>query len=179
MDKKDEQIEKKLLELESSVLESANLKKTTSELDSEATTKLIESSSPNLLQSDLYLFSGLASFVFGLLILFQHIRVGTGFMQALGLSGGGFGLLLIPMIFGIAWIIYNPQNKIGYGIVAVTCALIFFTVMSSLIMTFQATSLLGLIIMLLPFALGGALVLKGLGGPKGVQEKLKEKGLLK
>jgi len=39
--------------------------------------------------------------------------------------------------------------------------------------------LLGLIMMLLPFAVGGVLLLRGLGGPKGVKERLRKEGLIK
>ncbi len=130
-------------------------------------------------KDDLYYFSGLALIGFSVLVFFQHVHVGTGFLQALGMGAGGFGLLLIPLLIGIGLIVYNTKNKIGYAIVSVTCALILYTVLASLIMTFTPVSLLGLIIMLVPLAVGGAFVVKGMGGPKGIEYKLRQKGLIK
>lgn len=100
-------------------------------------------------------------------------------LAGLGFGGQGFGLLLIPMLIGIGWIMYDAKSRIAWMLLSLTCVVIFFTILSGLIMTFPTTSLLGLIIMLLPFALGGMLLLKGLGGPDGVREKLKKEGLIK
>ncbi len=131
------------------------------------------------LKDDLYYFSGIALIGFALLIFFQHVHVGTGLLQALGLGAGGFGLLVMPLLLGIGLIVYNKKNKIGYAILSVTCALILWSVLASLIMTFTPISFLGLIIMLLPLAVGGALFVKGLGGPKGIEYRLRKQGLLK
>ena len=106
-------------------------------------------------------------------MFFNHVHVGTGFLQALGWGGGGFGLILIPLIFGLGWLMYDSKNKVAWLLNSVVCGVIIFSVLSSLIMTFPTTTLLGVIILLLPFAAGGALLLKGAGGPKGLENKLK------
>ena len=140
---------------------------------------LIKPVSPTPIKDDLYYFGGIALIFFSVLVFFQHIRLGTGFIQALGLGSGGFGLLILPLLIGIGLIVYNKKNKMGYAIISVTSALIFFTVLSSLIMTFAPVSLLGLIIMLAPLAMGGAFVVKGMGGVKGLEYTMREQGLLK
>jgi len=174
MDIKKEQIEQKLIELESHVESeqphSMSLKTPSTDLAANAASEI---------KSDLCFFGGLVSIALGLLLLFQHVRIGTGFFSALGLGGGGFGLLMIPLLVGIGWILYDARSRVGWAIVSLTCLVICFSILSGLIMTFPTTSLLGLIFMLLPFALGGMLLLKGLGGPQGVREKLKKEGLIK
>jgi hypothetical protein len=140
---------------------------------------LIKAASPTLVKDDLYYFSGIALMAFAVLVFFQHVRVGTGFIQALGLGAGGFGLLMLPLLVGIGLIVYNRKNKIGYAVISVTSALILYTVLASLIMTFSPISFLGLIIMLAPLAVGGALFVKGMGGPKGIEYRLRKQGLLK
>lgn len=172
----DDQTEKKLLEMEHSLQE-----KPTSALPAPVASQdllKIQNNAPTL-KDDLYYFSGIALMAFGLLILFQHIRVGTGFLQALGLSGQGFGLLLLPLLLGIGLIVYNPKNKLGYFVLSLTCAIIFYAVLSSLIMSFPPLSLLALIIILVPLAVGGAFVVKGLGGPKGIEDNMRKQGLVK
>jgi hypothetical protein len=170
-------VEKKLKELEQDISRTPH-----PHMDlpmSVSSQELITTSNSTTLKDDLYYFSGLALIGFAVLVFFQHVHVGTGLFQALGLGAGGFAILLIPLLIGIGLIVYNTKNKIGYGIVSVTCALIFYTVLSSLIMTFTPVSLLGLIIMLLPLAVGGAFVVKGMGGPKGIEDKLREQGIIK
>jgi hypothetical protein len=112
-------------------------------------------------------------------MLFQHVRVGTGIFSMLGIGGQGFGLLMIPLLVGIGWILYDARSRVGWAITSITCLVICFSVLSGLIMSFPSTSLLGLVFMLLPFAVGGMLLFKGLGGPQGVKEKLKKEGLIK
>jgi hypothetical protein len=130
-------------------------------------------------KQDFYYVCGIGLLLLGILMLFNHIRVGTGMFAALGMGSGGFGLVLIPLLVGLGWMMYDSKNKIGWAITALSIALIFFSALSSLIMMFPSVTLLGLILMLLPFAAGGALLLKGMGGPKGVEQKLREERLIK
>jgi len=172
----DNKIEKKLLELEDS-------------LQTESATALpVPVSSQDLLslnrqtpslKDDMFYFSGIALLAFGILVLFNHIRVGTGLFQALGLTGQGFGFIILPLLLGIGMIVYNPKSKWGYLVMSVSCALVFYSVLASLIMSFPPMSLLALIIMFLPFALGGAFLVKGMGGPAGIEHRLRNQGLIK
>ncbi len=168
-------IEKKLQELEQDISKNQHIDLPMSVSSDE----LIKTSDPPILRDDLYYFGGLALIGFSVLVFFQHVHIGTGIFQALGMGGGGIGLLLIPLLLGIALIVYNTKNRIGYGIVSISIALIFYTVLSSLIMTFTPVSLLGLIIMLAPLAVGLSFVVRGMGGPKGIENKLRLQGIIK
>jgi hypothetical protein len=93
----------------------------------------------------------------------------------LGMGGGGFGLLLIPLIFGIGWLIYDVKSRWAWLVTAAVTGVIIFSVLNSLVLNFPQISLLGLVMLLLPFAAGGALLLKGVGGPKAIKEKMATK----
>jgi hypothetical protein len=185
MNKKDEQIEQKLIQLEASIDESQH--KALIGRSPGASPASGSSSDPASLvttpttsaKQDFYYVCGIGLLLLGILMLFNHIRVGTGMFAALGMGSGGFGLVLIPLLVGLGWMMYDSKNKIGWAITALSIALIFFSALSSLIMMFPSVTLLGLILMLLPFAAGGALLLKGMGGPKGVEQKLREERLIK
>ncbi|MBA3994083.1 MAG: hypothetical protein C0469_11200 [Cyanobacteria bacterium DS2.3.42] len=173
MNRKEEEIKKKLLELETSVL-----KESPSQLAAEHKSTTLKTSDPQTpattVKSDLCYFGGLGLIGVGILMLFQHVTVGSGFMFGmLGMGSGGFGLLLIPLMVGIGWMFYDSKSRAGWMITAGSCALIFFAILSSLRMNFPNLTLLNMVMMLLPFAIGGALLLKGMGGPKGVEETLK------
>lgn len=172
MNRKEEEIKKKLLELETSVLKEAP-----SQLASDAKSTVLKtpgSEKPSTtVKSDLCYFGGIGLIGVGLLMLFQHVTVGSGFFGMLGLGAGGFGLLLIPLMVGIGWMFYDSKSRAGWMITAASCALIFFAILSSLRMNFPNLSLLSMVFMLLPFAFGGALLLKGMGGPKGLEETLR------
>jgi len=180
MSKKDDEIQRKLQELESAVL-----KESTTQPQQHLTTP--PSTSTDLMslnkkkdlpaqsvQNDLQYFGGIALILTGLFMFFNHVKVGTGIMGMFGLTGGGFGLLFLPLMFGIGWLIYDSKNKIPWIITAASCAVVIFSVLSSITMQFPMLSFLGLMLMLLPFAAGGALLLKGMGGPKAIEQKLKK-----
>ncbi len=171
----DNEVENKLNELEQEISKIPHIDLPMSVSSQE----LIKVSDATTLKNDLFYFSGLTLIGFSVLVFFQHVRVGTGLFQVLGIGTGGFCLLLLPLLIGIGLIVYNRKNKIGYGIVSITCALIFYTVLSSLIMSFTPVSLLGLLIMLLPLVVGGSFLVKGLGGPKGIEDKLRQQGIIK
>ncbi len=183
MNKKDEEIQHKLLELEATVLKetppatalpAANVnaqRLSTSGTLSSGTSQ----ESSTTVQQDLCYFLGIGLIITGVLMFFNHVHVGTGFLAAFGLGGGGFGLILIPLMCCLGYLMYDSKNKIAWAATSIVCGLIIFSVLSSLVMTFPGMTLLGMIMLLLPFAAGGALLLKGIGGPKGIQNKLTAK----
>jgi hypothetical protein len=172
----DDKIEKKLLELEDS-LQTESAKALPMPVSSQDLLK-VNPQIPSL-KDDMFYFSGIALLAFGILALFQHIRVGTGLFQALGMTGQGFGFLILPLLLGIGLIVYNPRNKLGYLVLSIGCAFIFYSVLASLIMSFPPMSLLALIFMFLPLAVGGAFIVKGMGGPAGIEYRLRKQGLIK
>ncbi|CAN5554574.1 hypothetical protein BH10CYA1_BH10CYA1_25380 [soil metagenome] len=181
MSKKDDEIQRKLQELESAVL-----KESTTQSQQHLTTPNPTTSSDLMslskktelptasVQNDLQYFGGIALILTGLFMFFNHVRVGTGMMGMFGLVGGGFGLLFIPLMVGIGWLIYDSKSKFAWLITAASCAVVIFSVLSSITMQFPQLTFLGLMLMLLPFAAGGALLLKGMGGPKAIEQKLKK-----
>jgi len=172
----DDKTEKKLLELEHSLQE----KPASPPPAPVASQDLLKVERPvPTLKDDLYYFSGIALLAFGILTLFQHIRIGTGLLQVLGLSGQGFGFLLLPLLLGIGLIVYNPRNKVGYLVISIACALIFYALLASLIMSFPPMSLLALIFMIAPLGAGLAFIIKGMGGPAGIEYRLRKQGLVK
>lgn len=181
MSKKDDEIQRKLQELESAVLKESttqsqqhltNPPSTSSDLMALKKKKELPQVS---VQNDLQYFGGIALILTGLFMFFNHVKVGTGFMSMLGIGGGGFGLLFVPLMLGIGWLIYDAKSKIAWGITAASCAVVVFSVLSSITMNFPQLSFLGLMLMLLPFAAGGALLLKGMGGPKAIEQKFNKK----
>jgi hypothetical protein len=180
MTKKDEEIQRKLEELESAVLKETptpSQQHLTAPQKSSDLMSLVEKKQlpATPVQNDLMYFSGIGLILTGLFMFFQHVRVGTGMMGMLGLGSGGFGLLFLPLLVGIGWLIYDPKSKVPWIMITGTCAIIIFSVLSSIVMQFPAMSLIGLILMLLPFAAGGALLLKGMGGPKAIGQKFNKK----
>lgn len=175
MTKKEEEIKRKLEELESTVLKETEDARAQTPAKAEKTTAVAAGESSSSIKNDLYYFAGIGLIVTGLLMLFQHVRVGSGFFSMLGLGNQGFGLLLVPLLVGLGWMFYDSKSKMGWMITALSCGLIFFAILSSLIMSFPSMTLLGVIMMLLPFAAGGAFLLKGMGGAKGVKETLSKR----
>lgn len=182
MSKKDDEIQRKLQELEATVLKE---KESTTESQQHLSSN--QKTSSDLLslerkqlpaqpvQNDLQYFGGIALILTGLFMFFNHVKVGSGMMGLLGLGGGGIGLVFLPLMVGIGWLIYDSKSKIAWLLTAASCAIAIFSVLSSVTMIFPQLSFLGMILMLLPFAAGGALLLKGMGGPKAIEQKFNKK----
>lgn len=179
--KKEEEIERKLKELEAAIVketppvlkESSQLSNIPKSSEMQPSGQTAPAEAPASTGSDICYFCGLCLIGLGLVMLFQHVRVGTGFMNLLGFGGHGIGLLAITLMIGIGWLFYDSKSRIAWIITIGGCAAIVLGVLSSIVMNFPSLSLLSLIMMLLPFAAGGALLLKGMGGPKGVEAKVK------
>lgn len=173
MNRKEEEIKKKLLELETTVLKESPGQLAAEKKSTTLTTGGSQAPATTV-KSDLCYFAGLGLIGVSILMMFQHVTVGSGIMGMLGFGGGGFGLLLIPLMLGIGWMFYDSKSRAGWAVTAGSVALIFFAILSSLRMNFGNIPLLSMIMMLLPLAAGGALLLKGMGGPKGVEEALQK-----
>lgn len=187
MGMKDDDIQKKLVELETAILkekvDDSNTQLTTSDsgsaianrkddwLDSPRKSALNETG-----KSDLHYFGGIFLLLVGIVVLFQHVQVTTGYMTWWGMTpGNSVGLLLVMLTFGIGWMVYNSKSIWGWLISALSLFTIIFSIVSGLRIQFYPTTMLNMIFMLLPFAFGVGFLLKGLGGPKGVEEVLKNR----
>lgn len=155
MNRPEDEIQRKLEEIEAKIVEEPQ---PVSRVSGKTELKVDESG----LSADLQLLVGLGLLLTGVFLVFNHVTVGTSFLALLGLGHQGFGLTIIPLLVGLGLIFYNHKMRAGWVITAASCALIFFAVLSQLVMSFPPTSLLGLVIMFLPLALGTALVLKGI-----------------
>ncbi|HEY9871396.1 MAG TPA: hypothetical protein V6D08_19720 [Candidatus Obscuribacterales bacterium] len=168
MGRDEEEIKEKLAELEASLLQ-----------ESEAQHKLIVPAksaelvssgqgavSVDDVKSDLYLIGGFALLLLGIFMVMHHVQVGTGVMSWFGFGGRGFGLIMIPLVLGIGFLIYDYKNRFGWVITAASLALVLFAVLSQLVMWFPHISLLGLLLMLLPFGAGGAFIARGIQSKK-------------
>lgn len=125
-------------------------------------------------KSDLHYFGGMASLMLGLFLLFSHVRVSSGYGSFWGWGGGDhIGYLMFPLLLGIGWIFYNAKSVWGWLISSASVVMIVFTIISGLRISFAPLSMIDLIIMLVPLALGCAYVLKGMGGPVGVSQEIR------
>lgn len=189
MNKKEEEIQRKLVELESSVLKETqhevllNNDKTQSELtggygslktDPGAKAGAGSSSSTAALnKNDGAYFAGMLSIFLGIFMVFSHVKVGSSFLAMLAGGGGVVAVFLLPLLIGVGMLFYNYKSKWGRGITALSVVGFLLAVLFTLNFTFPPLSMLQTVMMFLPFAIGGALVVKGLGGPKGVEEAIK------
>lgn len=183
---KDEDIQKKLVELESAILKESG-PESGSQLSTRESSRAISetkrddmtgpSSSSGMSEStksDLHYFGGIFLLLVGMIMLFQHVRVTSGYMTWWGIStGDSIGVLLVLLTIGIGWIVYNSRSLWGWLIGALSLFTIIFSIVSGLRIHFYPVSMLQMIFMLLPFAFGAGFLLKGLGGPKGLEEVVK------
>jgi len=189
MNKKEEEIQRKLVELETTVLkEQADI--VTS--NASAGTNLTNAAKKGHLQeagsygvtsgggtaplnrSDGYYFGGVGLLVLGLFLVFTHVRVGNGFLAMMMGGGSGLVFFLLPLLIGISMMVYNGHSKWGRIITALSCVMLLMAILFTLTFSFPSLTLMQTIMMFLPFAIGGAFVVKGMGGPEGVKNAIKD-----
>lgn len=182
---KDEHIQKKLVELEAAILKESKADIVTPEPNKTKLVTPAEGSSElqalrsqselNPVQkSDLQFFGGIGLILLGLFLLFNHVHVTSGYGYFWGGSGNHIGYMMFPFLLGVGWIFYNAKSVWGWLISAVSIVMIVFSIISGLRIWFAPISMIDLIIMLVPFAIGAGWVLKGMGGPKGVDEAIRK-----
>jgi len=159
MTKPEDEIKEKLAELEADLEEAPQLP--ASKGKESAVAPLAKQPAQEDIASDLNLCIGFGLLLLGSFLILNHVQVGSGFMAWFGFHAAGFGLTIIPLMIGLGMLFYDYKNRLGWIITIASLALIFFAVLSQLVMTFPSMSLLGLVIMFLPFAAGGALIAKG------------------
>jgi hypothetical protein len=97
-----------------------------------------------------------------LFLLFENVQVSGGFLNQMGLGLRGFGWSLLPLLFGIGWLVWRPRSLGGWALAALGVAILVFEVLCSLTFYFRPVSLVTLLIMLVPGAVGLVLVAKHL-----------------
>ena len=101
-------------------------------------------------------FVGLAMSISGAYMLINRVVVTSGFWNWGGYNS--FGLSLIPLIFGIAFVFFNGRSVVGWILIFVSIIFIGSGILMNLQIYFQPTSLFNTIIMLILFAGGLGLI---------------------
>jgi len=99
---------------------------------------------------------GLIMTISGAYMLISRVVVASGFWNWGGYNS--FGLLLIPLIFGIAFVFFNGRSVIGWILIGLSIIFIGSGILMNLQIYFQPTSLFNTVIMLILFAGGIGLI---------------------
>lgn len=170
--KAEDEIQKKLMDLEKSIKETQP-DKPPARL---TTTQLMraEEDEKQSMKSDMQMLAGFSLIVVGVLMVLNHIKIGTGYMSLLGIGGGGAGFLILPIIVGIGVMFYDYKNKLGWLLTGGGFVMLLFVLLSQLTMYFAHISALGFILMFLPLAIGGAMLAKGMKIRNQLEDKAKQ-----
>ena len=101
-------------------------------------------------------FVGLAMAISGSYMLISRVVVTSGFWNWGGYNT--FGLSLVPLVFGIAFVFFNGKSIVGWILIFAGIVIIASGILMNLQIYFQPTSLLNTIIMLILFAGGIGLI---------------------
>ena len=101
-------------------------------------------------------FVGLAMSISGAYMLINRVIVTSGFWNWGGYNS--FGLSLIPLFFGIAFVFFNGRSVVGWILIFVSIIFIGSGILMNLQIYFQPTSLFNTVIMLILFAGGLGLI---------------------
>jgi hypothetical protein len=99
--------------------------------------------------------------VVGGFLLMNQVKVHTGIWSFFGF-GGGFGISLIPFLFGVALLFFNGKSIIGWFLTIGGFLVILAGVIANLQIYFVPTSLFNTIIMLVLLVGGLALIFRSL-----------------
>lgn len=117
---------------------------------------------------------GLGEFVVGLImavlggyLLTSHLSVVSGFWSVWGHNG--FGLSLVPLIFGIGMLFFNGKSVVGWLLTVAGGIIIFAGILMNLEIYFERTSLFNTLLMILLFVGGIGLILRGLTSHRASQ----------
>lgn len=101
-------------------------------------------------------FIGLAMAIAGGYMLISRVVVTSGFWNWGGYNS--FGLSLVPLIFGTAFVFFNGKSVIGWILIFASVIIIGSGVLMNLQIYFEPTSLFNTIVMLVLFAGGLGLI---------------------
>jgi len=123
----------------------------------------------SLFAAGIFLFTNQVMVHSGFRALGWGRQYGGGFGSAFGgffaFGGGqGFGLLMLPFGIGVALLLADTLRRLGWFLVCSSCAALGVGVLHSLNFSFRATTLWGLLSMVVMIAGGGGLMFKSLRG---------------
>ncbi len=101
-------------------------------------------------------FIGLAMAISGAYMLISRVIVTSGFWNWGGYNS--FGLSLVPLVFGIAFVFFNGKSIVGWILIFISIIFIASGILMNLQIYFQPTSLFNTVIMLILFAGGIGLI---------------------
>ena len=115
-------------------------------------------------------FVGFVMTIAGGFIFMNHVQVGTRFLWFFGRYNWGplnsWGIVLIPLLFGIGFLFFNAKSIIGWVLTGVGALIIFLSIITSIDFRFPETSLFNLIVMLVLLIGGIGLMLRSLKAVK-------------
>ena len=106
-------------------------------------------------------FVGLALAGIGVYLFLDRVQVHTSFWHFAG-GRSAFGVVLLPLLFGIAILFFNGKSKLGWVLAIGGLAAILVGVISNLDIYFAPTSLVVTLIMLGMLAAGLGLIVRSL-----------------
>ena len=111
-------------------------------------------------------FVGLVMTIAGGFLFMNHVRVGTRALWFFGRYNWGplnsWGIVLIPLLFGIGFLFFNAKSIIGWILTGAGALIIFLSIITSINFRFPQTSLFNLIIMLVLLVGGIGVMLRSL-----------------
>lgn len=105
---------------------------------------------------------GLLMMGIGIYMVFSRVTVHTSFWRFFGSAQTSFGVMLVPLLFGVGVLAFNGSSMLGWLLSAGGVALILVGVLMNLDIYFQPTSLIATIIMFALIAGGLGLFAKSL-----------------
>lgn len=128
-------------------------------------------------KADMTLLKGFGAIIIGVLILFSNLRVSSwswgGFGPFLG-AGSGQGLFLLLFLIGFGFLFYDFKNKLGWGLMVAGLGGIVFTVIMNLHIYLNSMGFFSLLLIVLPIAIGGGLVAKGMKRHKEIEDSSRQ-----
>lgn len=176
MGKKEDEIQSKLekLEAEIRVEEQASVAKQ----DQDDATTVAKAKSETLtvsqeqeVSSDMLLLGGVAAIGFGLFMVASNIRVGSNFLTLLMSGQHGMGFILLPLLIGIGMIFYDYNSRVAWTVTAVGVAIILISLLANMWISFASTSLIGLLVMVIPILAGVAMLARAARQYKALPKK--------
>ncbi len=110
-------------------------------------------------------FGGAAMVVAGGYLLLTHVTVTSGLWRLWGFNA--FGLSLVPLLVGIAFLFFDGRSVAGWLLTAAGALIIFVGIIANLTIYFRPTSLFDTLLMLALMAGGVGLIARSLVAHEG------------
>ena len=107
-----------------------------------------------------FIVGALLAFV-GIYLIFSRVTVTTGFWSFGGMNHP-FGVMLVPLVCGVATLFYNGKSVVGWVVTVGTLVAIFLGILLNMNVYFQQTSLPIVIVMVGTMAAGFGLIFRSL-----------------